>query len=1542
MAIINYSDLLGDDGSFENLEKRIEELGKFVKSKGEQMKGALSSVTPEEPDKIRQLTLEVEKLKKAQEQLEKLKKQNNESKKKANELSNKELAALESEREAIRKRNVEAKALAKLKNAEAGSIEQMRAKLSVVTIEWAKLSEAERESGERGKRLVRVKKELTEELKRLERATGDNRRNVGNYKEEVKEAIRELEREKAELRENANELRKQQSELKRGSAAWLQYEKRIKSADDRLSQINTELGETDLTPKDGGGGGFLGSLGQGNMPDFGSIGGGGSGGMLDGIASGFGRIAGFLGPIGIGIGAVVAGVGALGKAVIDVEKKFTALRGEIQSLTGATGGELDALAVSIDSVVETFGADQKETILAANVLMKEFGISGQEASKLIEEGFLTNANATGEMLDSIREYSGQVKDAGGEAKDLFKILDKSGTQGVFSDKGIDVVKEFGLRIREQTKATSDALNNAFGKKFTDKLLKGVNDGSISSIKALEMVSEKMNDTTIPASKLQTVIADVFGGPGEDAGLNYLKSLKDITQETGTLIDATNPLIVAQKKQLEIQKEISKSQNDLAKQMTGASSSLSTFGMEIKAGFYNALNDGVRKIKEFGTNVSNLWTGITEGKTDLATASMKKLANQWTSANPALKALVGDLFKLTEAEEDALSTERLLSEAIEITGDAVAQESEYYNNLITAINDNNLSQEDRLELINRINEQYPTVLQGLVDEEGRITDVALARKRMTKAIVENYIEQAKATLLQAKFNKMLELTAAKIEAERKSKKDGWWQHGVSSWFGETSTEEFQRLQQELKDVERDIKNIGKGKIDKELEGSLNDLADAVNGEAAQIYGDNLDEQNKKVKSLNAQIKKLQGQIENIDDAGKKAKLTEQLQQLQQEALYATKNFDQTTDAYRELLKLTNKNDGTGRSGSGGKNSGGVGAGSKKNANELDLLEEIRQKRNEIEEESLKKSLEDLNIRIDKEIKGMALLRAETEKYRKEGLIDVKEYERRMGEINELSALMEQERQKEIAKIRKEWIEKEIQEKIDAFKKETDAMVNETKTAMIQQGQAVTTADATASNLRIKRLQDELAIRQKMEADRIKEISDLESKQASVGLTAEELTRLEALKQVKGLEAEILALKLEVLEATSAQADNTVRLVATLEASQVQGQIDAVSRQIDNQKELMDKMGTDVSEEEIKKMRDLMEQRYQLRKRSLEDEYDLQLSLLGDQSDKITELEKKKQLEGLNEIEEAKLQALKDKQIEYETIEQNKNNAIKNLAHEHAQEMKSINEQIVNKSKEDWKAFVEDMKGVFQQVLDRLEEIYQKAVDSAEDRLDKQNDLVDRQRERAEQGLSNTLAFEQKEQAQREAELIASQKRLERIQKIKAVYASYASNSSNPQVKNPLTKTLRDFAILEAFTASFSEGGYTGDGGKYDPAGIVHKGEFVIDKEMTSKLGLRGANMSNFKDKFFNNGVFGIFGKRRGLESDFMPEQRQRFTKEVGSVKVDFSTLEKEVREMKEWQMSQPRQVTDVKKLADDLIEVIDSVSVAGKTTVNRYQIKRRRF
>lgn len=54
------------------------------------------------------------------------------------------------------------------------------------------------------------------------------------------------------------------------------------------------------------------------------------------------------------------------------------------------------------------------------------------------------------------------------------------------------------------------------------------------------------------------------------------------------------------------------------------------------------------------------------------------------------------------------------------------------------------------------------------------------------------------------------------------------------------------------------------------------------------------------------------------------------------------------------------------------------------------------------------------------------------------------------------------------------------------------------------------------------------------------------------------------------------------------------------------------------------------------------------------------------------------------------------------------------------------------------------------------------------------------------------------------------------------------------------------------AVYSSGGYTGDGGKYEPAGIVHKGEYVINAAATKRLGLGYLNALN---GYANGGLVG---------------------------------------------------------------------------------------
>lgn len=58
-----------------------------------------------------------------------------------------------------------------------------------------------------------------------------------------------------------------------------------------------------------------------------------------------------------------------------------------------------------------------------------------------------------------------------------------------------------------------------------------------------------------------------------------------------------------------------------------------------------------------------------------------------------------------------------------------------------------------------------------------------------------------------------------------------------------------------------------------------------------------------------------------------------------------------------------------------------------------------------------------------------------------------------------------------------------------------------------------------------------------------------------------------------------------------------------------------------------------------------------------------------------------------------------------------------------------------------------------------------------------------------------------------------------------------------------------------TSGFSTGGYTGNGNKYAPAGIVHRGEYVMTKEATSRLGVGWLDRLNYGGKIGATAMLG---------------------------------------------------------------------------------------
>jgi len=211
--------------------------------------------------------------------------------------------------------------------------------------------------------------------------------------------------------------------------------------------------------------------------------------------------------------------------LISGAKEFNQANIATKRLLNETGAAADTLTQKVLTISKTFGKDYNEVLKSASVLMNNFEISGSEALELIDQGFKKGADVNGEFLMQLKEYPTFFNEAGVEASELIAIISESERMGIFSDKGVDAIKEATIRLREMTTSTRDALEGIGIS--SEKLEQDLRNGSISYFEAIQLVSEKLNGLEDQSPEVGAAIADIFGGAGEDAGLRYLKGLKDI-------------------------------------------------------------------------------------------------------------------------------------------------------------------------------------------------------------------------------------------------------------------------------------------------------------------------------------------------------------------------------------------------------------------------------------------------------------------------------------------------------------------------------------------------------------------------------------------------------------------------------------------------------------------------------------------------------------------------------------------------------------------------------------------------------------------------------------------------------------------------------------------------------------------------------------------------------------------------------------------------------------------------------------------------------
>ena len=388
--------------------------------------------------------------------------------------------------------------------------------------------------------------------------------------------------------------------LNRGSADYEQELERLQGTltelTERQTQFREEIAETSGasdTARDALGNIFTGlSTGNMQMAQAGIM--GIRGAIVSTMKAGLAFIA---TPIGATI-AVLAGIGLATKAWFDYNVEASKTNKIIQGITRESGAALDEIRIRTTALNETFGQSTEETLEAAKVLVNEYGLTYQEALDEIEAGLIRGGSANKEYLESMSEYATFFASAGYSVEEFRNVVQAGYDLGIYTDKLPDAVKEFTLSITEQTKASKEALQNAFGSEFTDKLLKGVKDGSVTAKEALEQISKEAERIGLNSQQAQQLTADLFRGAGEDAGgaLKIFdavnKSYADQNRELTSLEKITQEV-------LEANKELAEAQDDLLKSDGFAewSAGFDLAWTKIKTGFYDAISFMVNSKEE---------------------------------------------------------------------------------------------------------------------------------------------------------------------------------------------------------------------------------------------------------------------------------------------------------------------------------------------------------------------------------------------------------------------------------------------------------------------------------------------------------------------------------------------------------------------------------------------------------------------------------------------------------------------------------------------------------------------------------------------------------------------------------------------------------------------------------------------------------------------------------------------------------------------------------------------------------------------------------
>ena len=288
----------------------------------------------------------------------------------------------------------------------------------------------------------------------------------GDYGKALNSSLAQL---KGRLNEAKNELAEVEGEMKGASAAGVDFNSVLSSLGQRFG-INSEL---------------MGALTSGTLATTAAV------------------------------TAGAAAVAAATKMWADYNDELNRQTNVTTVTTGLKGDDADNLTIGVRALANTYDVDFREAINAANTLIQQFGMSGEQALSLLQDGMQGMiAGDGGKLLSMIQQYAPSFRDAGISASQLVAIIQNS-EGGIFTDQNMNAIV-MGIRnIRLMTKQTSDALAKLGidGEDMSRKL----EDGSMTIFEALRQVSGAIDNVGSGSQAAGEVMQSVFGRQGTMAG-----------------------------------------------------------------------------------------------------------------------------------------------------------------------------------------------------------------------------------------------------------------------------------------------------------------------------------------------------------------------------------------------------------------------------------------------------------------------------------------------------------------------------------------------------------------------------------------------------------------------------------------------------------------------------------------------------------------------------------------------------------------------------------------------------------------------------------------------------------------------------------------------------------------------------------------------------------------------------------------------------------------------------------------------------------------